>query len=64
MKNALEAESPTFRFLNGIIGERFSRLRNARLAAEEISEARRLAGRAMPADQERAHVQPASSDGA
>jgi len=49
MKNELEAESPTFRFLNGIIGDRFSRLRNARLAAEEISEAKRHAAQALPA---------------
>ena len=47
MKNELEAKSPTFRFLNGIIGDPFSRLRNKRLAAEEVSEAKRHAADAM-----------------
>jgi hypothetical protein len=47
MKNELETKSPTFRFLNGILGEPFSRLRNARLPAEEVSEAKRYAANAM-----------------
>jgi hypothetical protein len=50
MKNELEAKSSTFRFLNGIIGDPFSRLRNARLTAEEVSEAKRHAAQAMQAE--------------
>lgn len=47
MKNELEAKSPTFRLLNRIVGDRFSRLRNARLTTEEIAEAKSHAAQAM-----------------
>jgi hypothetical protein len=36
MKADLEEKSPTFRRLNGWIGDYFSRLRNARLTQEEL----------------------------
>ena len=47
MKAELEEKSPAFRFLNGLIGERFTILRNSRLTKEELDEARRFAGEAM-----------------
>jgi hypothetical protein len=43
VKTELEEKSPTFRFLNAIVGEPFSRLRNARLTQEELDEAKRFA---------------------
>lgn len=43
IKTELEEKSPTFRFLNGVVGEPFSRLRNARLSQEELDEAKRFA---------------------
>jgi hypothetical protein len=49
IKTELEEKSPTFRFLNGIVGEPFSRLRNARLTQEELDEAKRFAKVAMGA---------------
>ena len=47
MKAELEEKSPTFRFLNERIGERFTQLRNARLTQAEIEEAKRFAREAM-----------------
>jgi len=43
IKTELEEKSPVFRFLNGIVGEPFSKLRNARLTQEELDEAKRFA---------------------
>lgn len=47
MKAELEEKSPTFRFLNNRIGERFTKLRNARLTQAELDEAKRFANEAM-----------------
>ena len=47
MKAELEEKSPTFRFLNNRIGERFSNMRNARLTQAELEEAKRFAREAM-----------------
>ena len=47
MKAELEEKSPTFRFLNERIGSRFSALRDARLTAAELAEAKRYASEAM-----------------
>jgi hypothetical protein len=47
MKAELEEKSPTFRFLNDRIGDRFTTLRNARLTREELDEARGFAREAM-----------------
>jgi hypothetical protein len=47
VKTELEEKSPTFRFLNGLIGEPFGRVRNARLTQEELDEAKRFAREAM-----------------
>jgi len=50
MKAELEEKSPTFRFLNNLIGEHFSNLRNSRLTQAELDEAKRFAREAMAAD--------------
>lgn len=50
MKAELEEKSPTFRFLNSLVGDHFSRLRNARLSQVELDEARRVAKEAMKID--------------
>jgi len=47
MKAELEMKSATFRFLNDRIGERFTKLRNARLTQAELDEAKRFAKEAM-----------------
>ena len=47
MKTELEQRSPTFRWLNGLIGKRFTALRDSRLTAKELSEAKRFAAEAM-----------------
>lgn len=47
MKAELEEKSPTFRFLNNLIGERFTALRNSRLTPDELVEAKRFAREAM-----------------
>jgi len=47
MKAELEEKSPTFRFLNDLIGRRFSALRDARLTEAELAEAKRFAREAM-----------------
>ena len=43
MKAELEEKSPTFRFLNDLIGQRFSTLRNGMLTQAELDEAKRHA---------------------
>jgi hypothetical protein len=43
MKAELEEKSPTFRFLNGLIGQKFGDLRNAMLTQEELDEAKQHA---------------------
>ena len=43
MKAELEEKSRTFRFLNDLIGQRFSALRNAMLTQQELDEAKRHA---------------------
>jgi hypothetical protein len=40
MKAELEEKSPTFRFLNGLIGQRFGDIRNAMLTQEELDVAK------------------------
>jgi len=52
MKAELEEKSPTFRFLNGLIGEHFSNLRNSRLTQAELDEAKRFAREAMAVHEE------------
>jgi hypothetical protein len=47
MKAGLEEKSPTFRFLNDLIGRRFSALRDARLTRCELDEAKRYARESM-----------------
>ena len=47
MKSELEEKSALFRTLNGLVGDRFSALRNARLTQEELDEAKRFAREAM-----------------
>ena len=47
VKAELEEKSPLFRFLNGLIGDHFSKLRNARLSQVELDEARHVAKEAM-----------------
>ena len=47
VKSELEQKSALFRFLNGLVGEPFASLRNARLTAEELDEAKRFAREAM-----------------
>jgi len=47
VKAELEEKSPTFRFLNDRIGERFTKLRNARLSQAELDEAKRFAKEVM-----------------
>ena len=47
MKAGLEEKSPTFRFLNELIGRRFSELRDTRLTQAERDEAKRFARDAM-----------------
>ena len=66
IKTELEEKSPTFRFLNGIVGEPFSRLRNARLTQGELDEAKRFARLAtgttdpsLTADDPASRVEPA-----
>ena len=46
-KIELEQRSPTFRWLNGLIGKRFTALRDSRLTAKELAEAKRFAAEAM-----------------
>ncbi|MEM5771091.1 MAG: nitroreductase [Bacillota bacterium] len=50
MKAELEEKSPTFRFLNNIIGRRFTTLRDSLLTKEELAEAKRYARDAMGRD--------------
>jgi len=52
MKAELEEKSPTFRFLNGLIGEHFSNLRNSRLSQAELDDAKRFARDAMDVQEE------------
>jgi len=52
MKAELEEKSPIFRFLNSLIGEHFSNLRNSRLTQAELDEAKRFAREAMAAHEE------------
>lgn len=47
MKAELELKSTTFRFLNSLIGKRFSALRDSRLTGEELDRAKRFACEAM-----------------
>jgi len=47
MKTELEQRSPTFRWLNGLIGKRFTALRDSRLTAKELAQAKRFAAEAM-----------------
>ncbi|MBJ6724350.1 nitroreductase [Geomonas sp. Red875] len=47
IKSELEVKSPLFRFLNGMIGDWFSALRNSRLTPEELAEAKRFAKESM-----------------
>ena len=47
IKTELEQRSPTFRWLNGLIGKRFTALRDSRLTAKELAEAKRFAAEAM-----------------
>jgi hypothetical protein len=42
-KNLLEEKSPTFRFLNGLVGKSFSSLRDIRLTETELAEAKTFA---------------------
>lgn len=43
MKAKLTERSPTFRFLNNLIGKKFNQLRDSMLSQEEIEEGKRLA---------------------
>lgn len=52
MKAELEEKSPIFRFLNSLIGEHFSNLRNSRLTQAELDEAKRFAREAMAVHEE------------
>lgn len=47
MKAELEKKSPTFCFLNNLIGDHFSKLRNTLLTQEELDVAKRIAKEAM-----------------
>lgn len=47
MKAELEEKSPTFRFLNGLIGIKFSKLRDSMLTYQELDEAKSYAREAM-----------------
>lgn len=47
MKAELEEKSPTFRFLNAIVGKPFSALRDGLLTASELAEAKRFAAESM-----------------
>ncbi len=52
MKAELEEKSATFRFLNNLLGEHFSNLRNARLTQAEQEAAKRFAREAMAGNDE------------
>ena len=43
MKTDLEQMSPTFRFINSLIGDRFNNLRNSLLTQAELDDAKRFA---------------------
>ena len=47
LKAELESKSPTFRFLNDLVGPLFSSFRNSLLTREELDEAKRLAAERM-----------------
>jgi len=47
MKAELEQKSATFRFLNGIVGKPFTAMRDSRLTAAELAEAKQIAADAM-----------------
>jgi hypothetical protein len=51
MKAELEEKSPTFRFLNCLIGQRFGDIRNAMLTQEELDVAKRHAKEMMETKQ-------------
>jgi len=69
MKAGLELSSPLFRFLNGLVGEHFSALRNARLSTAELELARRVARESMEQQQKlppqdgTAAAEPAAREG-
>lgn len=50
MKAELEEKSPTFRFLNNIIGRKFTTLRDSLLNRQQLEEAKRFAREAMGQD--------------